>query len=250
MRSPLLTPRWLGLHLLVLLVVLGCFAGGYWQFLRAQEPDRDAVTNPAADLAGAVALAELAEPGEYMSPDEANRAVTATGSYDADAQLLVPRAEDGVVGFDVVVPLVTAKGTAVAVNRGWTGEAGGVPAPPGGEVTVTGWILPPQKNEQGFVPVEVPAGQVERIAPALLVNEWPYRLYEGYVTLPEQDPATAGLRPVPPPEPPAETVWNWRSLSYSAQWVVFGLAAGGFWISLMRREVRGDPQAQPAGTAS
>ncbi|MFD6948706.1 hypothetical protein A6A08_15380 [Nocardiopsis sp. TSRI0078] len=260
MRSPLLSPRWLGIHLLVVLVATVCAAGTSWQFVRAFEPDREVITNPVEDLAGAVPLSDLLEPGEYMHPDFfANNAVEATGRYDAEAQLLVPRVADGVRGHDVIVPLVTGEGTAVTVNRGWAEEGQDIPPVPEGEVTATGWLLPPVKAE-GIVPVEVSEGQVERIAPSLLVNEWDYRLYEGYVILPGQDPATASLTPAPPPEPPTEVRINWRSLSYTVQWAMFGVSGVAFWILLMRRELKearsrregasGEGEDQPAVAGS
>ncbi|WP_017572960.1 SURF1 family protein [Nocardiopsis halotolerans] len=252
MRSPLLSPRWLGIHLLAILVGVVCVAGTAWQFVRAFEPDREVITNPVEDLAGAVPLTDLLEPGEYMHPDSfANSAVEASGHYDADAQLLVPRVVDGVLGYDVIVPLVTDDGAAVTVNRGWAEEGQDVPPVPGGEVTVRGWLLPPVKSE-GAVPVEVSEGQVSRIATSVLINEWDHPLYEGYVTLPEGDPATASLVPAPPPEPPTEITINWRSLSYTVQWAMFGVSAMVFWIIMMRRELRESrsPEGQPAAAVS
>ncbi|WP_116246292.1 SURF1 family protein [Nocardiopsis sp. FIRDI 009] len=259
----LLSPRWIGLHLLLVLVVVVCSAGTYWQALRSVEPDREVITNPAEDLDDATPLDDLVEPGAYLHPDlYANTAVEVSGRYDADAQLLVPRALDGVRGYDVILPLVTDDGAAVTVNRGWTEDGSDVPDAPDGRVTVTGWILPPDAAPDGIVPVDTPDGQVERIASAVLVNEWDYRLYEGYVALPEGDPATASLRPLPPPEPPTEITVNWRSLSYAVQWAMFGVSAIAFWVVRARRDVAearsrrerasetegGTPQAVGAGS--
>ena len=73
--------------------------------------------------------------------------MTATGTYDtADTVVVRYRTRDGESGIDVVVPLVTADGTALLVDRGWMAsdnrgaDAADVPAPPAGEVTVTGWV--------------------------------------------------------------------------------------------------------------
>lgn len=226
--------------MLAVLVVIVCVGGTYWQVVRSFEPDRETITNPVEDLATAERLVDHFEPGEYLHPDRiANSAVEVSGHYDGDAQLLVPRAdEEGTPGFDVIVPLVIEDDIAIAVNRGWTEDEQDPPAVPGGEVTVTGWLLPAQDAADGVVPVEVPEGQVERIAPSVLINEWDLRLYEGYITLPEQDPATDSLTPVPPPEPPTEFTVNWRSLSYTVQWAMFGASAVVFWIILVRRELK------------
>ncbi|MFC3998284.1 SURF1 family protein [Nocardiopsis sediminis] len=249
MRFPLLQPRWIGLHLVALLAVAACAGLGYWQFVRAQEPDREMITNPVEDLAGAAPIGSVLEPGAYMSETEANQAVSATGVYDRDDPLLAPAlSPEGDEGYYVLVPLVTEDDTALTVNRGWIPESdadadavGGLPALPEGEVEVTGWLISPQKEQDGYAPLSVPEGQVARIAPSLLVNEWPYRLYEGYLTLAEQRPASTGgdvaaPREIPPPDPPQGIVWNWRNVSYAAQWWVFGVAVLVFWISLMRRE--------------
>ncbi len=232
---------------MAVIAVLGCFLLGYWQYERAQRPDRETVTNPVEDLAAAEDINALLEPGEYMPQDIANEAVTATGTYDAGQQLLSPAlSPDGEEGYYVVVPLVTEDDAAVAVNRGWVpadavDADGAIPPAPEGEVTVRGWLqLPQDEATKGYSAI-VPEGQVPRISPALLVNKWPYRLYAGYVTLGEQTPqasaGTGALERIPPPDPPQEIVWNFTNLSYAAQWWVFGAAAVVFWVSLVRREL-------------
>ncbi len=228
-----------------------CVAGTSWQFTRAFEPDRSVITNPVEDLADAVPVTELGEPGAYLHPKlTANNAVEASGHFDADAQLLVPQRMDGVEGYAVILPLVTGEGVALPVNRGWSEDGTDLPEPPAGDVTVTGWLQPPQESSEGYVPMGDPeAGTVERIAPAVLVNEWDYQLYAAYVTLPEREPAVDGLTPVPPPEPPTEVTVNWRSLSYSVQWAMFGVSAVVFWIILMRRELA-EARTRKSGGAS
>lgn len=256
-----------------MLVICACTGLGYWQYLRSQEPSREVVTNPVEDLDHAGDLGSLLEPGEYLRQDLANEAVKATGTFDADAQLLAPAlSPEGEEGYYVIAPLVTGDGAAVTVSRGWlprteAADAESLPAPPEGEVTVEGWLTMPQKeNTEGYSAVSVPAGQVERIASALLVNEWPYPLYEGYVVQGREPagattaPPAAGeavLREIPPPEPPTGVTWDLQNVSYAAQWWVFGVAAGVFWISLVRRETAerqstgedsGDDGETPEGT--
>lgn len=259
----MLQPRWLGFHALAVLAASCCFIFGYWQFERAQEPSRGEIANPVDDPDSATELRSVLEPGAYMPESKANTAVTAAGEYDTGAELLVPALSPAgdEEGYNVVAPLVTDEGTAVAVHRGWVdGDAADTPeelAPlPEGEVTVTGWVQPPQKSEEGFIPMDLPEGQAGRIAPSLLLDDWPYQLYEGYILLAGQDPPDDGdeagvqPQPVPPPDPPEEIEWNWRSLSYAAQWVVFGGAVLVFWIVLMRRELEGNHPDRGSGGAA
>ena len=60
-------------------------------------------------------------PGAARSPTARSGAwSTATGTYDVEDTVVVRyRTRDGASGVDVVVPLVTADGTALLVDRGW-----------------------------------------------------------------------------------------------------------------------------------
>lgn len=134
----LLSRRWLGLLLAVLVVSVTCYELGRWQFHRyAERHDRNAVTkaNLAAEPAPLVDLMSTDAPPS--STDEWRR-VEVTGSYDADRQLAVLyRTRSGAPGIDVVTPLVTSSGAAVLVDRGWQQTAGNgnqvndLPAPRG-----------------------------------------------------------------------------------------------------------------------
>jgi len=75
--------------------------------------------------------------------------VTATGRYAARHVMLVRnRPNNGVFGYEVVVPLSLANGTSVLVDRGWipngrtAAEPSRTPATPAGDITVTGWLKP------------------------------------------------------------------------------------------------------------
>ncbi len=224
---------------MAVLVAVVCVAGTYWQIVRAFEPDREVITNPVEDLANAVSIDELGEPGEFLHPNlTANTAVEATGHFDADSQLVVPQRLNETQGYAVVLPFVTDEGVAMPVNRGWTEDLENIPAPPQGEVTITGWLQPPQDAPDGVFPVGAPEeGTAERIAPSVLISQWDQRLYAAYVTLPDTEAAVDGLAPVPPPEPPTGFTINWRSFSYAIQWGMFGVSGVVFWIILMRREL-------------
>jgi hypothetical protein len=80
----------------------------------------------------------------------------------------------------------------------------------------------------------LPAGQVERIAAADLINRWPYPLLTGYVVLESQRPPAAPSAVAAIPAPAADTRLNWRNVSYALQWWAFA----GFGLFLWWRAVR------------
>jgi cytochrome oxidase assembly protein ShyY1 len=250
-RYRLLRPRWLGIHLAAILIIVGCAVGASWQFDAARTPDLDAVPT-AEDITDPRELSEILGPGEYLPPAQANQGVQATGTFDPEHRVLVPGpSASGESGFYVVDALVLDSDTAVAVNSGWleaeAAETGGTPTPPEGEVTVTGWLTPPQSEpHEGHAAVGLPEDRAERITPSILVNRWPYALYEGYIT--SAQGIGAGLEAAPPEETPEKYDWNWRSLSYSAQWALFAGVAGIFWISLIRRELAAPADEEAATT--
>ncbi|MGC5010030.1 SURF1 family protein [Streptosporangium sp. DT93] len=239
----LLTPRWLALHVVVLLVIPAFLLLGQWQFGRFEErsANSDQVTTNLA--APPVPIRELTSPGGTVSPRDRHRAVTAAGTYDTGASLLVRRrTQDRKVGFYVLTPLTLADGTGVLVNRGWI-KAGAtadsvppVPAPPSGEVTVTGRLRPSETEESSGIRdrAGLPAGQVLLIDTAAIGRRLPYRLLGGYVELTGQSPA---VEPAPAPVPAPEVGGGGGlNLAYSVQWWLFiGIAIVG-WAMLIRRE--------------
>ena len=116
-------------------------------------------------------------------------AVTVTGTYDRDHQLVVPGRVQGSSPADyVVTPLRTADGRAVLVVRGWQPAAAGadvgVPPPPQGTMTVTGWLVPSESLDAGTVDaLTLPAGQVATVTAARVAGLSPYPILDGYVGL-------------------------------------------------------------------
>ncbi len=142
----LLSRRWVLFALVVgLLASLAWWLGG-WQFDRLEERrDRNAVIERNLERAPAPAAQVLA-PGRPVAALDQWRVVSATGTYAVEDTVLVRyRSREGQQGVDVVVPLVTTDGTALLVDRGFVATDGPgvptqVPAPPPGEVTVTGYV--------------------------------------------------------------------------------------------------------------
>ena len=220
----LLTRRWV---LFALVVVLLCYAAwwlGQWQFSRLEDrKESNAVVRANEDRAPAP-VADVLSPGDAVAEDDEWRQVTATGEYDADQTVLVRyRTRDGESGVDVVVPLVTADGTALLVDRGWmpaSNQGAGpvdVPSPPTGEVTVDGWVRADGTGDSTAVDDHsTRAISSEQIGPVI-----GHPVYGGFVELRSEDgePA-AGLQPVDLPE-----LDNGPHFFYGLQWWFFGLLA-------------------------
>ncbi|MEV0233816.1 SURF1 family protein [Nonomuraea sp. NPDC050786] len=240
----LLTPRWLALHVVVLLVIPAFVFLGRWQFGRFEERSANSERVTANIEAAPVPLEKLALPGQRVREDDRFRRVEVTGTYDpAHALLVRRRPQEGQNGFYVLTPLVTGNGTAVIVNRGWV-KAGAtadaapeVPPPSTGQVTVTGRLRLSETEESSGIRERsgLPPGQVLLINADKIGQGLPYRLVGGYVELTEQSPKpTAAPAPVPEPDVGAGGGLN---LAYGIQWWLFiGIAVAG-WILLIRREV-------------
>ncbi len=250
----LLTPRWLGLTLVVLLAIPAFVFLGRWQYGRFEERSANSERVTANIEAPPVPLERLAGPGGRVEAADRFRQVSVAGSYDpAHALVVRRRPQDGRPGFYVLTPLVTADGTGVLVNRGWV-PAGAtadtppaVPPPPTGQVTVTGRLRQSETEQSSGIRAVsgLPAGQVLLIDAGSIGRQVPYRLLDGYVELISQEPAGASApEPVPAPDVGAGGGLN---LAYAFQWWLFiGVAIGG-WILLLRRELAEQRDGQGDG---
>jgi cytochrome oxidase assembly protein ShyY1 len=240
----LLTPRWITLHIVVLLFIPAFVFLGQWQFGRFEERSADSDRVTANIEAPPVALSQLAAPGRRVEADDRFRTVTVTGTYDAAGALVVRRRpQEGRPGFYVLTPLVFGDRQAVLVNRGWV-KAGpsadappDVPAPTAGQVTVTGRVRLSETEESSGLKERagLPPGQVLLIDPERIGKALPYQLVGGFVELTEQQPAAATApEPVPAPDVGSGGGLN---LAYGVQWWLFIAFAIAAWFLLIRREV-------------
>ena len=235
----LLTRRWLSLLLAVVVVAVACVELGLWQFRRYDERQ---TSNQ--QIRGHLAADPIRFDQVFSTdhaPDEAAEwtDVTATGTYDADHQLLVIyRNRDGSPGVDVVVPLITSSGAALLVDRGWVATTAGidnpadVPAPPTGTVTVTGWV---RRNAEGGSSQVIPSqGSVRAISSNAIKPLLPYGVYDGFLDLTKEDPAPA-VAPAPAVQP---DLGSGPSFFYGLQWFFFALLALAFWCYFAWSEYR------------
>jgi cytochrome oxidase assembly protein ShyY1 len=203
---------------------------GRWQLTRYHERDTINQRIDAAAHASPVALSTVARVGQVPPASADWTRVTVTGHFDPEHQVLArDRSIDRGVGFEVLTPLVRPDGSAVVVDRGWTASAASVPAPPDGEVTVTGRLRLPESRPDRPLTID---GQVEvrRIDPADL--PLPYPVVGGYVL--GDEPSQAGLTPIP-----TDHENSAMNAGYVVQWCAFALLtlAGFGWAA--RNHARG-----------
>ena len=207
---------------------------GEWQFHRlAERKDLNAIVARNTS-APAAPVSDVLAPGRPVDEADEWRVVTATGTYATDDTVVVRyRTRDGASGSDVVVPLVTDDGPALLVDRGWLAtdnnatEPVDAPAPPSGEVTVTGWVRADATGDSTAVSSASTDGVLstraissERIGEALDRS-----VYGGFVDLKSEDPAPD--TPLARAEPPELN--NGPHFFYGLQWWFFGaLAIFGF----------------------
>ncbi|MFF4015253.1 SURF1 family protein [Streptomyces sp. NPDC001843] len=236
----LLTPRWWGINVFVLLAIPFCVFMGSWQLSRFEarvQDHHDAAERAVSDRKEAARpLAELLPVDQNTSGKQA----TATGRYGK--QLLVPDRElDGKSGYYVLTLLRTGSGRALPVVRGWlpgTADPAKAPAPPSGEVTVTGALQASETPGDNGVSAAggLPAGQTAAISSASLVNLVPYRVYDAWVTL---DKGDSGMKAVPATAPAGSglDLKAFQNLGYTGEWFVFAGFVVFMWFRLLRREV-------------
>lgn len=214
-----------------------CVRLGFWQWHRMEQKEQQQAVIERHLGGKPLPIQSVVRPGRAVAEDAEWTLVTATGRFDARREVTVKfTTRDGKAGADVVTPLVLADGSAVLVNRGWmetentNARPASIPAPPGGSVTIKGWLRPDnQAGKNAVVPVD---GQVRAISSDGLRAHVGRDLLPGFVNL--QEPPAPGLEPEPRPH-----VSHILNFFYALQWWFFaGLALiGPFWFTRQ-------PQAQ------
>jgi len=242
----LLSRRWVVFALVVALLAWLAWWLGEWQFGRLEDRKASNALVERNEQAPVTPVGELTAPGRDVAAGDEWRVVSATGTYAVDDTVIVRyRTRDGASGVDVVVPLVTDGGAAVLVDRGWVASdnrgtsAGDVPAPPSGEVTVTGWLRRDATGDSTAVTdSSTRAVSSDRIGEAL-----DREVYGGFVDLRSEDPPPE--QPLAPPELP--DLGNGPHFFYGLQWWFFGLLAVFGFGYLAWDERRGSPRRGRSG---
>ncbi|HEV2797779.1 MAG TPA: SURF1 family protein [Nocardioides sp.] len=241
----LVSRRWIAFALVVVFLAWVAWRLGEWQFHRLEDRrERNAIIER-NEAAGAVPIAEVMAPKEPVGERSEWSIVEATGTYAVEDTVIVRyRTREGEAGVDVVVPLELAGGTSVLVDRGWyaTDNRGAttadVPAPPSGEVTITGWV---RRDAEGDS-TEVSGQSTRAVNSAAIGAALDREVVGGWVDLRSESPEPEqALEPVEPPE-----LDNGPHFFYGLQWWFFGaLAVFGFFF-LIYDELRGGRGPAPA----
>ncbi|PVU84012.1 hypothetical protein DDP54_04335 [Cellulomonas sp. WB94] len=259
-------PRMLVLLLLLLGAAAVCGRLGAWQLDRAEIRGASAASQ---QLAAQQALPPVGL-GDALAPQTAfrgglvGRSVVARGVYDAAGQVLVvDRALEGRTGYLVLTPLrvtddrperlaggastagaasdaveVPVSAPVLPVVRGWveTPDDAAALAVPTGEVTVTVWL----QSSEASGRTDLPAGQVDAISSAQLLNRWGGPIWTGYGVLSASDPSQGDALTLLPMPARSGTGLNVQNLAYAAQWWIFGGFAIFLWLRMVRDEATGD----------
>ncbi|MEI5523182.1 SURF1 family protein [Streptomyces brasiliscabiei] len=252
----LLSRQWVILTLLALLLVPTMVRLGVWQMHRYEE--RSARNQLVADAMAAkpVPVERLTSPGHTVTSAERYRTVTAKGRFDTDDEVVVRRRvnADDEVGFHVLTPFVLDDGKVLLVNRGWIPADGPsqtafpkVPAPAGGEVTVTGRLMPDEttaasgiKDLQGLPDRQIMLINSEQEADRLGVQ-----VLGGYLA--QTAPEPKGDTPEQLDSPGDENAA--LNYAYALQWWLFALGVPVGYVILVRRERRDRAEAEAAAAA-
>lgn len=241
------TPKWLGLALVLFAFIGLCVAAGHWQWTRTQ----DILATERAAKEAPIPVEQVASPGQPLPNDQIARRVTATGSYRADGQVVVlHRALDGQPGIWVLTPFELSDGSVVGVLRGWLASPKdpGI-VPPAGPVSITGVMEPDEPFYSDGVTLP---GFAVAISTKRLGAEWGPEVRPGFIMLGSQVPAAATDPLLVPPTVHAEDVgFPFRNFGYAIQWFLFaafGVGVYGRWLWLDALARRDELDVVPDGS--
>lgn len=229
----LLTPKWIGLTLLVVLLSVAFAFASSWQYQRAM----DQVNAQRVANARPAPIAELV-PAEGKVPNAAlGRTATVAGRYTAHVWVPNRASGEGRPGVWLVSGLDDGSGALTAVLRGWLPEPV-LPADPG-PVAVSGTV----SSEENFYPEAAPTrpGELATITDAGLSSALGAPVRPGYLVLAEQRPALAAAdpQPVQPVFGAADSVgFPWQNAGYAMQWAVFIAFVGFMYWRFLRDDLR------------
>lgn len=238
-------PGWLP-SVVVLLLLPGLVALGFWQLTRAEEKRQLLAAHQARQLAALISIDEL-----ERHADPAYQRVQLQGFFDARHTLLLDnRTRDGKVGVEVLQPFYDqTSGLWLLLNRGW------LPWP---DRRIAPTFATPDTPLRLQATVYVPPGEAFQLQSAGVASGWPRVVSEVKPDVLWQQLGRGGLsyelRLLPGP---ASFRSDWaviamspdKHLGYAVQWFALAAALLGLFIYLglaNARETRHEPSHRPA----
>jgi cytochrome oxidase assembly protein ShyY1 len=230
----LLSPKWIGFHLLCLVTIVGMVTAGLWQLGRYQDRQdfkSEVQTRTDADIVAFGSLVDTAP------ADIEWRRVEASGTYVTGKDFeVVNVSQGGVSGHDAVSGLQLADGSVLVVNRGFLPGTDELPPPPSGDVTVIGRVRQSQSagigkpSDDGSQQLT----QIRRVDLQALSQQFDQTVQPVFLDLLESSPAeAAGMTAIAFPDldggPP--------HLSYTIQWFIFSIAVVVGWVLAVRKSI-------------
>jgi cytochrome oxidase assembly protein ShyY1 len=229
--------RWVLFGITVVLLAYAAYLLGQWQFHRLAEREAGNARIRVNLRADPAPVADVLRPGRPVRASDEWRRVTATGTYLADQSVVIRyQTRQGASGVDIVTPLRTADGIALLVDRGWLATANqgadtvDAPAPPGGRVTVVGWV----RSDATGRSAEVSDGSARAVSSKAIAATLDEPVYGGFVDVESESP--------PPAKALARTelpdLGNGPHFFYGLQWWFFGVLAvfGFFYLAYDERK--------------
>jgi cytochrome oxidase assembly protein ShyY1 len=244
--TPLLTRRWIGLHVLAILLI-GVFGLlGRWQLHRAlgSWDSHGPVTNGPP-----VPLLKVSEISRPVTDRDVGRPVTLSGHYDLTRQRLIAGRRSGSeIGLWVLTPLQLADSSVIPVVRGWVPEGRSLTGDltekttENPSITVVGYLQPSEGFERATIRTD---GKLSAINTAQLVALFPQRLRDGYVVARTESLSNAALSPTMRRIPVTEIdvtqrPFPLRNSAYAVQWWIFGILVAVIWCRMVHDERRAD----------
>lgn len=226
---------------------MGCVRLGLWQWHRHEWRSAESARIERSYDAPPAAIEDVVRNWSAgLPPDLAWRQVTLQGTYTGETILVRGRTERSVLGYEVLAPFQTSAGT-IVVNRGHVAQPRdgvsrpAVPPPPGGALTVTGWLRPSEAVRQNPLPdrqlASVALGQVSEVLGRDVAGM--------YVRMRHEDPSPAD-RPTPLAAP---DTGQGPHLAYAIQWWLGALALPAMFLALAARQARDEQLARDGGRA-
>ena len=224
--------------MVVAILAYGTWWLGEWQWGRLQSKHHgNAIIRAHLDQAPEP-VGEVLATGRIVSSGQEWTRVSATGTYDT-AHTITWRYrtnDHSESGIDVVVPLIAADGTGVLVDRGWLASTDQdnhpvpIPAPPPGQVTVTGWVRADATGSS----TKVSALGTRAVSSVAIAPAIGRTLLGGWIQMQSESPAPAtALAANDQPD-----LSNGPHFFYALQWWFFGILAVFGFFYLMYDERR------------